>query len=63
MTRDIAVKVLLSAEEYVSLERLADDAGLFHSALIRQLIKREIAAHMRSVLDAQAPDSPKPAQD
>lgn len=63
MTRDIAVKVLLSAEEYVSLERLADDAGLFHSALIRQLIKREIAAHVHSVLAAQARASTGTAQD
>jgi hypothetical protein len=63
VTRDIAVKVLLSAEEYVGLERLADDAGLSHSAVIRQLLKRAIAAHVHSVLAAQAPASAGTAQD
>ncbi len=45
MNRDIIVKCSLSAEEYVGLAHLADDAGVSQSAMIRNLIKREIVAH------------------
>lgn len=55
MNRDIIVKCSLSAEEYVGLAHLADDAGVSQSAMIRNLIKREIVTHAIK-LHAQAGD-------
>lgn len=63
LNRDIVVKVMLSAEEYVGLAHVADDAGLSHSAMVRQLIKREITSHAVRVLAQQAAESTKPGQD
>lgn len=55
VNRDIVVKCSLNAEEYVGLAHVADDAGLSQSAMIRNLIKREIASHAVR-LHAQASD-------
>lgn len=63
MNRDIPVKVMLAPEEFLSMVHAADDAGLSQSAFIRNLIKREVAAHAMRVAQLQALDSAKSAQD
>jgi hypothetical protein len=63
VNRDIVVKCNLNAEEYVGLAHIADEAGLSQSAMVRQLIKREIASHATRVLAMHAADSPRNGQD
>jgi hypothetical protein len=63
MNRDIVVKCNLTPEEYVGLDRIADESGLSHSAMIRQLIKRQIRAHAVSVLAAERGDSTETVQE
>lgn len=63
MKHDIVVKVNLNAEEYVGLSSIADDTGLSMSAIVRQLIKREIAAHATRILALYSDESTKAGQD
>jgi len=63
VTRDIAVKVMLDATEFLAMVHAADDAGLSQSAYIRSLIKVAIASHAMRIVQMQALDSAKQAQD
>jgi hypothetical protein len=48
--RDIAVKVYLSADEYLALEHLCEQRGEdSHSAYLRRLLKREVAVLAREL--------------
>lgn len=42
MSREIVVKVLLNAEEFLSFQHVCDQSGLAQSARIRWLIKKDI---------------------
>lgn len=63
MTRDIPVKVMLDATEFLAMVHAADDAGLSQSAFIRSLIKREVASHAMRIVQLQALGSAGSAQD
>lgn len=40
--RNIPVKCLLNADEFLMLEKLSDDHGLSQSGLLRLLLKKEV---------------------
>ena len=67
--RDIRVQVLLTPEEYLSLDHLADQDGESHSGLLRRLLRRyarevtaaEVATLNTSVAPSDGPATASPA--
>lgn len=60
--RDIRLTVLLSPEEYVALDALAEETGDSHSGLMRRLLKRELRTHAHSMADERESETAGPAQ-
>lgn len=54
--RDIPVKVMLSASEFIALRTVADETGASQSGLIRSWIKEKLRSHA-SMLCATQQDS------
>lgn len=52
MSRDLLVKVLLSAEEFIAFRAIADEQGESQSGFARRLIKQEIRRYAQSETDA-----------
>lgn len=57
MARDIQVKVNLSTEEYLALDVIAEEEGLGHSGLLRQLLKARIRSHVHASILASGQES------
>ena len=50
--RDIRVQVLLSPEEYLALEHLADEEGDSHSGMLRRLFLRHARQRAQRTVDS-----------
>lgn len=64
MARDIEVKTRLSSEEYLALNVIAEEEGMSHSGLLRQLLKARIRLHVHDSILADGMENgrPQPAQ-
>lgn len=63
MSRDLQVKVMLSAEEFVAFRALASESGQSQSGLARMLIKQAIRQFAESSTTAAITATDETAQD
>lgn len=54
MGHDVAIKVMLNAEEYVAFRSVCEEQGISQSGLARQLIKKAIREYATALRDAPA---------
>ncbi len=63
MPHDLQLKVMLSAEEYVAMRAICDEAGQSQSGYARQLIKRAIAEYAQSSRASRPEATDEPVQE
>jgi hypothetical protein len=61
--RDMQVKVMLSAEEYIALRALAEHVGVSQSSLLRMMAKDKIREHALNMAPPDETATDKKDQD
>lgn len=56
MARDIQIKVMVSAEEYLAFKNVADEGGESQSGWLRRIAIREVRTHVASMASDQKND-------